>query len=100
MAGGKTPSVANLAAQGGGPNRRRAAARAGSAGGVFQEFVGRHRLAQQEALQRIAAQAGQEFLLRGGFHALGHDAQVQLLRQRDDRRDDGGVLVVVTYTRL
>ena len=27
----------------------------------------RHRLAQQEALQRIAAQAGQEFLLRGGF---------------------------------
>ncbi|RMS60168.1 hypothetical protein ALP65_04561, partial [Pseudomonas aeruginosa] len=66
--------------------------RSGDAG---EQLLGRHRPAEQEALQRIAAEAGQELLLGLGFHALGDDLQVQRAAEGDDRRDDRGVVAVV-----
>src|SRR5665213_1241003 len=46
----------------------------------------------QESLRFLAAMALQEFVLRGGFDAFGDHAQVERMRQCDDR--DGDRLVV------
>ncbi|MNG18758.1 hypothetical protein D3C84_1028510 [compost metagenome] len=51
---------------------------------IRHEARRRQRLAEQVALQRIAAESRQEVLLHTGFHAFGDDPQTQRLAEGDD----------------
>ncbi len=46
---------------------------------VDHEAISRQRMPEQVALQRVAAQLGQEVLLDAGFHPFGDDPQAQRL---------------------
>ncbi len=65
----------------------------------FEKLLGRQRITQQEALQRVTPQMSQEALLNSGFNAFGDYSQIQRLPYRDDGRNDGGVVGVMFVSR-
>ena len=60
-----------------------------------RQLIGWNGTAQQIPLQGIATQAGQQFLLLGGFDAFGHDVQAKRLAQGDDGGHDGFVVIAL-----
>src|SRR5688572_33309659 len=50
--------------------------------------LGRHRATDEEALDLVAAELAQQPHLLIVFDALGHDAQAERVRERDDHRHD------------
>src|SRR5678810_544124 len=61
---------------------------------VLRGGIGFERLADQVALDEVAAAAREEVALALLLHALGDDAHVERVRERDDRRDDRALLAV------
>ena len=61
----------------------------------FAGGVGLERLADEVALHEVAAAAREELALRLGLDALGDDAHVERVRQRDDGGDDRALLAVL-----
>lgn len=55
------------------------------------EFVDRQGLAEQVALERMAAVGGEEIALRGRLHALGDHVQFQAPSHGDDRLGHHGI---------
>ncbi len=58
------------------------------------ESLHRHRPSEQVALEAFAAVQLEETQLARGFHAFGHDLQVEALGQRQDGADDGRIVGV------
>src|SRR5687768_1177630 len=61
---------------------------------VFRGAVGVDRPADEVALEEVAAAALEVVALRLGLDALAHHLDVERMRQRHDRRDDGALVRV------